>query len=58
MPDASGSDQSEANKAQKLISRLRGQNENDGFLYRNREHVLGDPVNATPAYAGSHPGLC
>lgn len=43
-------DQVEANKPQKLIPWLRGQTENNGFLYRNREHVLGDPVNATPAY--------
>lgn len=48
--------QATANNGASLLSFLRGQTGNEGELvqtdkaFRNREHVLGDTVNATPAY--------
>ncbi len=42
--------QATANSGQILMEYLRGHTEHDGEAFRNREHVFGDPVNATPAY--------
>ncbi|MEO8137543.1 MAG: PilC/PilY family type IV pilus protein [Betaproteobacteria bacterium] len=39
-----------ANDGQNMVNYLRGQKQNDGSIYRLRDHVLGDPVNATPAF--------
>jgi type IV pilus assembly protein PilY1 len=33
-----------------MVNYLRGQRGNEGAVYRARDHVLGDPINATPAY--------
>ncbi|MBL0142683.1 MAG: pyrrolo-quinoline quinone [Betaproteobacteria bacterium] len=49
-----------SNDGAKLVSYLRGQRENELYTspetnppFRAREHVLGDPVNATPAFMSS-----
>ena len=42
----------QANKGSNLVPWLRGQTGNEGTLYRDREHVLGDVVNAKPAFVG------
>ena len=33
-----------------MVNFLRGQTQNEATLYRDRDHVLGDPVNATPTF--------
>lgn len=38
-----------------LVSYLRGQNGNEGTLYRDREHVLGDMVTSQPVYVKKPP---
>lgn len=49
-PLLSATDQATANDGSSLVAYLRGQNGNEGTVFRDREHVLGDPVNATPVY--------
>jgi type IV pilus assembly protein PilY1 len=39
-----------ANDGNAMVNYLRGQRGNEGAVYRARDHVLGDPINATPAY--------
>jgi len=39
-----------ANDGQNMVNFLRGQTQHEGGVYRDRLHVLGDTVNATPAY--------
>lgn len=39
-----------ANDGTSLVNFLRGQRGNEGVAFRQRDHVLGDPVNATPTY--------
>ena len=39
-----------ANNGQNVVNFLRGRSEQEGEVYRDRSHVLGDTVNATPAY--------
>ena len=39
-----------ANNGQNLVNFLRGQTQNEGSVYRDRLHTLGDTVNATPAF--------
>jgi type IV pilus assembly protein PilY1 len=39
-----------ANDGQNMVNFLRGHSEHEGGVYRDRLHVLGDTVNATPAY--------
>lgn len=39
-----------ADNGENLVNYLRGQTEYEGELYRDREHILGDTVNAKPAY--------
>lgn len=46
-------DKATANAGTALISYLRGQRQYEGTLYRAREHVLGDAVNAPPLYVGA-----
>ncbi len=41
----------DANNGDNMVKFLRGRSELEGTVFRDREHVLGDPVNATPAYA-------
>lgn len=41
-----------ANDGNNLVNWLRGQSGNEGAIYRDREHVLGDTVNAKPAFVG------
>lgn len=43
---------SQANNGANLVRWLRGQTGDEGTLYRDREHVLGDTVNAKPAFVG------
>ncbi len=43
-------DQAAANTGSNMVEYLRGRSQHEGTIYRDREHVLGDPVNATPAY--------
>lgn len=49
-PSLTSAQQSEANKGQNLVNWLRGQTQHEGTLYRDRELVLGDSVNAMPVY--------
>jgi Tfp pilus tip-associated adhesin PilY1 len=42
-------DQATANAGASLVNYLRGQKQNEN-VFRARDHVLGDPVNATPAF--------
>jgi type IV pilus assembly protein PilY1 len=42
--------QTQANNGQNMVEWLRGRTGLEGTVYRDREHVLGDPVNATPAF--------
>ncbi len=42
--------QGQANNGQNMVDYLRGQTQFEGTAFRDREHVLGDPVNATPAF--------
>lgn len=42
----------DANKGDNLLKWLRGQTGFEGTLFRDREHVLGDTVNAKPAFVG------
>lgn len=39
-----------ADNGENLVNYLRGQTGYEGILYRDREHILGDTVNAKPAY--------
>lgn len=39
-----------ANDGQNMVNFLRGQTSQEGGVYRDRLHVLGDTINATPAY--------
>ncbi|HEX4984926.1 MAG TPA: PilC/PilY family type IV pilus protein [Burkholderiales bacterium] len=39
-----------ANDGANLVGFLRGQTTNEGGVYRDRSHILGDTVNATPAF--------
>jgi type IV pilus assembly protein PilY1 len=39
-----------ANIGQNMVNYLRGQKQYEGTLYRAREHVLGDSVNAAPTF--------
>lgn len=39
-----------ADDATNMVNYLRGQSQYEGSVFRDREHVLGDPVNATPAF--------
>jgi type IV pilus assembly protein PilY1 len=39
-----------ANLGDNLVMYLRGRSELEGTVFRDRDHVLGDPVNATPAF--------
>ncbi|HVY04484.1 MAG TPA: PilC/PilY family type IV pilus protein [Burkholderiales bacterium] len=39
-----------ANSGLNLVGFLRGQTVNEGGVYRDRTHILGDTVNATPAF--------
>jgi len=48
----SGGDLTQANKGSNLVPWLRGQTKDEGTLYRDRENVLGDTVNAKPAFVG------
>ncbi|MBI2295182.1 MAG: pyrrolo-quinoline quinone, partial [Betaproteobacteria bacterium] len=45
-------DLTQANKGSNLVPWLRGQTKDEGTLYRDRENVLGDTVNAKPAFIG------
>ena len=38
------------NDGKTMVNYLRGERANEGPVYRTREHVLGDTVNAAPAY--------
>ncbi len=42
--------QTRANDGQNMVQYLRGWGQNEGTLYRSREFVLGDTVNAKPVY--------
>jgi type IV pilus assembly protein PilY1 len=42
----------QANDGTNMVNYLRGQTGNEVTLYRDREHVLGDTVNAKPAFVG------
>ena len=42
----------DANNGDNLLKWLRGQTGFEGTLFRDREHVLGDTVNAKPAFVG------
>ena len=39
-----------ANNGDNMVKYLRGRTEFEATVFRDREHVLGDPVNATPAF--------
>jgi len=39
-----------ANDGDNMVKYLRGRTEFEATVFRDREHVLGDPVNATPAF--------
>jgi Tfp pilus tip-associated adhesin PilY1 len=42
--------QADANNGQLMVEYLRGRRNHEGTAFRVRDHRLGDPVNATPAY--------
>jgi type IV pilus assembly protein PilY1 len=42
--------QADANNGQFMVEYLRGRTTHEGTVFRLREHRLGDPVNATPAF--------
>jgi type IV pilus assembly protein PilY1 len=48
----SGGDLKKANDGNNLVKYLRGQRRHEGELYRDRDHVLGDTVNAKPVFVG------
>jgi type IV pilus assembly protein PilY1 len=39
-----------ANNGDNMVNFLRGRSTHEATVFRDREHVLGDPVNATPAF--------
>ena len=47
------SQQTTANDGASLVNYLRGQRANEGTIFRARDHVLGDTVNATPVYVAA-----
>jgi type IV pilus assembly protein PilY1 len=47
-----GTQLADANNGTNLVNYLRGQTGNEATLYRDREHTLGDTVNAKPAFVG------
>jgi type IV pilus assembly protein PilY1 len=52
-PSLSPGQQAAVNSGDNLIKWLRGQSKKeDGVIFREREHVLGDVVNAKPAFVG------
>jgi len=48
----SAAELAQANNGANLVNWLRGQTGNEGTLYRDREHVLGDMANSKPAFVG------
>ncbi|HTP97156.1 MAG TPA: PilC/PilY family type IV pilus protein [Burkholderiales bacterium] len=42
--------QATANNGQNMVAFLRGRTQDEGGVYRDRDHVLGDTVNAQPAF--------
>ena len=46
-------DQTIANSGTELVNYLRGQTNREGGAFRDRDHVLGDTVNATPTFVQS-----
>ncbi len=42
--------QTTANDGNSMVNYLRGQRGNEGTVFRLRDHILGDPINAAPAY--------
>jgi Tfp pilus tip-associated adhesin PilY1 len=48
----SGGDLDAANSGDNLVNYLRGQTQHEGRQFRDREHALGDTVNAKPAFVG------
>lgn len=53
-PTLTGPEQTAASGAN-LVNFLRGQNGNEGTLYRDRDHVLGDMVTSQPVYVRKPP---
>ena len=53
-PALTGAEQTAASGAN-LVNFLRGQNGNEGTLYRDRDHVLGDMVTSQPVYVKKPP---
>ncbi|MCW5620453.1 MAG: hypothetical protein KIS79_05030 [Burkholderiales bacterium] len=49
-PDLSAAELASANSGTNMVNFLRGQTQHEAALYREREHVLGDTVNAKPVY--------
>jgi type IV pilus assembly protein PilY1 len=49
-PLLTGSQRSDANDGQNLVDYLRGQKKYQGGAFRDRDHALGDSVNATPEF--------
>jgi len=48
--DLAVADQNKASSSANMVDFLRGQSQFEGSVLRDREFVLGDPVNATPVY--------
>jgi type IV pilus assembly protein PilY1 len=46
----SAGQKAQADSGNNMVDFLRGRTQDEGVVYRDREHVLGDTVNATPAY--------
>jgi type IV pilus assembly protein PilY1 len=49
-PTLSWLQKGKANNGANMVDYLRGQTEHEPVVYRDREHALGDTVNATPIY--------
>ncbi|MGQ0579461.1 MAG: pilus assembly protein, partial [Betaproteobacteria bacterium] len=49
-PLLTAAQQTDANNGDNMVNFLRGRTTHEATIYRDREHVLGDPVNATPAF--------
>ena len=43
----------QADSGNNMVDFLRGRTQHEGVVYRDRDHVLGDTVNATPAYVNA-----
>ncbi len=49
-PLLTAAQQTDANNGDNMVNFLRGRTTHEATVYRDRDHVLGDPVNATPAF--------